>query len=683
MTYRILSLNGVLGYSFPEESLEKAMQLKIDLIADDCGSMDGGPFYLGAGVSAFKKPSIKRDFSLVMKAAWQQGCPVVLGSCGMAGDTPHLQWMVEIVKEVFAEQGIKGLKVAVVESHLEPALIINQVHRLKPLGRMPPLTKKAVQESAIVAAMGIAPYITALENGAQVVLCGRSCDVAIFAADPVRRAMNPGLAYQAGHILECGAIACHPGSGSDCLMAEFRDNDRVVFTPPNEARKATAYSIAAHSLYEETHPVLQRYPEGTLVMAETEYFEELPRSAGIRNTKFVRTPLSVKLEGSRKIGERMVSFVSLRKEAAQSGDPILDQYLVYGLNAVERRRLLPEEVEIGILMVFRGAEEEAVAALASAIKGFMFHYGYPGRITTAGNLSHPLSPLELVYENPAGGFTGLVIAGTREPRFIEQAEKIFTAVIKLGQEQYPELMAKCQVEFIISDRGHPLMLLDTVAKTPAEAVRLHEEELRKIEPYVDPGHPSFYRVSGGEVYEWSIYHLWDDEEAIKKYLFPIKIYEAKGRDWKLLNEIRPVYRDIGLTDYPGNIDEKTLNRIEKVPHEGEPAGYRPLVEMTRVLRSKDAGVNSITYDIFFQTAEDYRQALESNLFTPEAVAKVLGVPEEHIIGTYYCNPCYAIKVSRYREMIAGTPGSPDTFGAQQQMRLELLQIPIYATVRKT
>lgn len=149
--------------------------------------------------------------------------------------------------------------------------------------------------------------------------------------------MNPGLVYQTGHILEYGALACDPGSGSDCLMAEFRDDDRVVFTPPNEARKATPYSIAAHSLYEEAHPVLQHYPEGTLVMAEMEYFEEPPRSAGIRNAKFVRGPLSVKLEGSRKIGERVASFVSLRKEAAQSVDPIMDRYLVYGLNAVERR----------------------------------------------------------------------------------------------------------------------------------------------------------------------------------------------------------------------------------------------------------------------------------------------------------------------------------------------------------
>ncbi|MDD3581790.1 MAG: hypothetical protein PHW74_12310 [Desulfobacca sp.] len=73
--------------------------------------------------------------------------------------------MVEIAKEMFAEQGIKGIKVAVVESHVEPSLIIDQLHLLKPLGQMPPLTKEAVQESAIVAAMGIPPISQLWKTG--------------------------------------------------------------------------------------------------------------------------------------------------------------------------------------------------------------------------------------------------------------------------------------------------------------------------------------------------------------------------------------------------------------------------------------------------------------------------------------------------------------------------------------
>ena len=78
----------------------------------------------------------------------------------------------------------------------------------------------------------------------------------------------PGLAYHVGHVLECGALACDPGSPSDCLVAEIYDDGSAIFTAPNPARRCTAYSIAAHSLYEESHPQLQYYPEGILVDGE-------------------------------------------------------------------------------------------------------------------------------------------------------------------------------------------------------------------------------------------------------------------------------------------------------------------------------------------------------------------------------------------------------------------------------
>jgi len=600
MTYRILSLNGALGYSFPEESLEEAMKLKIDLIADDGGSMDAGPYYLGSGKSAFKVPSLKRDFSLILKAAIKQNCPIVLGSCGMSGDTPHMNIMMDIAREVFEEEGVKDIKVAIISSHIEPSLISNRLEELTPLGKMPPLTVKDVEKSRIVAAMGIAPFIAALNEGAQVILAGRACDVAIFASDPVRRGMDPGLAYQTGHILECGSLACDPGSASDCLIAEFRDNKEVIFTPPNVARKATPYSIAAHSLYEESHPGLQYYPEGVLVLDETDYFDVPPRSAGIKNVKFVNRPLSIKLEGSRCIGKRIVSYLPLKDTVVSAEDPFIDKYLVYGLSGVEKKRVLPGEEEIGILITIKGEIEEEVASLASIVKGYLLHFGYPGRIATAGNLAFPISPLELVRREKDGSFTGLVISGTREPLFIKQKDSIFDNVRELTRAQYPGLYEKCKIDFIVADIEKPLMLIDTIAETDEEAKELHAEELNKAEKYIDPSRPSYCNVYGGDTYIWSIYHIWNNEEAIKEHLFPVKLYNARGRDWEFIKELYPRYEETGLKDYRGCIDEKKLGVIEKVTHKNPPVEYRPLLEMVRVLRTKDAGINTITCDIFFK-----------------------------------------------------------------------------------
>src|ERR1700689_3859479 len=105
--------------------------------------------------------------------------------------------------------------------------------------------------------MGIPPLITALESGAQYILAGRSCDIALFASDMIRRGIEPGLAYHVGHVLESGALACDPGSPSDCLAAEIYDHGPPLFSAPDPARRCTAYSIAAPSLHEESHPQLQ------------------------------------------------------------------------------------------------------------------------------------------------------------------------------------------------------------------------------------------------------------------------------------------------------------------------------------------------------------------------------------------------------------------------------------------
>lgn len=675
MTYRILSSK--LGYSCPESSWKEAMKMKIDLVGADAGSMDPGPYYLGSGESYMKPDSLRRDFRMLLKAALMNNCPLLIGSLGLSGSSSGVTFMLDIIKEIFDEDGVKGIKVAVISGDVENKLLLGHLDELKPLGKMPQLSESEVSKSVLVSQMGIAPYITALDEGAQIVLAGRSCDVAIFAADPVRRGFDVGLAFQAAHILECGAIACDPGSASDYLAAEFREDNSVVFTPPNLERKATVYSIAAHALYEESHPSLQYYPEGVLVMGATRYFQDGPRSAGIRNADFVRRPLTVKIEGSHRIGRRYVSLLPLSRSVRESSDPFIDMHLVYGLNAVERARLLPEEKEIGILLKVSGRNREKVEALATVMKGFMLHFGYPGRITTAGNLAFPMSPSEITRKEEDGSYTVLVIAGTREPRFIDQRQSIFKSIEDLAKDEYPDNYAESDVEFILSDEERPMMFLETVDSTPEKALARHERELNAASKYIDSGRQAFMKLDAGDAYVWSVYHIWNNEELIKKNLFPIKVYDASGSRWNLVKELRPGYRPVGMNNYRGSIDDKEVDVIKEVQHSGYAKETIPLKDMVKVLRSKDAGVNTITYDIFFKSEKEYKQALDSNAFTKRSVAGILGVPEEQIIGTFRADPCYAVKISRYREMISGVPGSPDGFGAQQHMKIELMQVPIY------
>ena len=241
--------------------------------------------------------------------------------------------------------------------------------------------------------MGIHPLITALESGAQFILAGRSCDIALFASDMIRRNIDAGLAYHVGHVLECGALACDPGSPSDCLVAEIYDDGSAIFTAPNPARRCTAYSIAAHSLYEESHPQLQYYPEGILVMEKTQFFSRDGRSAGIRNSRFVHSakpwPWSIKLEGSRRLGSRKVSLIHLDPADLPK---IPSDVLVYGRNGVQAQPVDASQRELGIIVEATGKTREDAVLLASLLTHYLIHYGYAGRKATAGNIAYPLSP---------------------------------------------------------------------------------------------------------------------------------------------------------------------------------------------------------------------------------------------------------------------------------------------------
>ena len=101
--FRILSTTAILGYGYPLESFERGMARKPHLIAVDAGSTDPGPYYLGSGKSFTDRSCVKRDLRYMIRAGVQSNIPVVVGSAGGAGARPHLDWCVEIVREIARE----------------------------------------------------------------------------------------------------------------------------------------------------------------------------------------------------------------------------------------------------------------------------------------------------------------------------------------------------------------------------------------------------------------------------------------------------------------------------------------------------------------------------------------------------------------------------------------------------
>lgn len=99
-----------------------------------------------------------------------------------------------------------------------------------------------------------------------------------------------------------------------------------------------------------------------------------------------------------------------------------------------------------------------------------------------------------------------------------------------------------------------------------------------------------------------------------------------------------------------------------------------LRNLASTVRSKNAGVDLITFDIIFKTEEAYQRAKRSPLLTPEYVARLYRVSQERIVVFTAFDPARAIKFTLKRERPSGSAGESDVFGAQQYAPLLDLEI---------
>jgi len=424
---RVLTPNGLLGYGFPKESLEEGMKRKPNVIAVDAGSTDPGPYYLGAGKPFVSRIGVKRDLENLLKVRNEAKIPLIIGSCGGSGGTPHLKWVKEIVSEIVSEKGYK-FKMATIEAEMGKDFLLEKLKagKIKIFESKKPLTAGEILKSEhIVAQMGVEPIIKALELGAEVILAGRAYDPVSMAALPIKEGFDPALALHMSKILECGAIASVPGSASDCLLGTLRE-DYFVLEPMNPNRKCTETSVAAHTLYEKGNPLRLPGPGGEMVLDDAKYEQINERCVKVSGTKFIpKKPYTVKLEGSAPGGFRTVSIAGVRcLEMIKQIDDILEDvnkitkgnfelpesdykiiYHIYGKNGVMRELEPQKEItshELGIIIDVVGKTQEIADAICSSVRSTLLHYGYPGRIATAGNLALLFSPSDLkmgtVYE---------------------------------------------------------------------------------------------------------------------------------------------------------------------------------------------------------------------------------------------------------------------------------------------
>ena len=100
-----------------------------------------------------------------------------------------------------------------------------------------------------------------------------------------------------------------------------------------------------------------------------------------------------------------------------------------------------------------------------------------------------------------------------------------------------------------------------------------------------------------------------------------------------------------------------------------------LSDLASTIRSKNAGVNQITFDIIFPDAASYRRVLKSKAITKDTIAKLFRIPTSRISDFVTFDVANAIKFTLYRLRPSGSPGDWDILGCQQYGPLLDLDIP--------
>lgn len=417
---KALAASGQLGYGLPEAALKAGLARTPDFIGCDMGSVDPGPYYLGSGEMATAPAMTRHDLRAVLHGARGLDVPLLIGTAGTAGARPHLEKTLQMIREIATEDGLR-FRLASVEADIPKDMVKTAARdgRMVKLGQMDVPDDAAIDATThLVGQMGTDAFRRALDDEADVIVAGRACDTAIFSSVPAMLGCPMGPAMHMAKIIECTSICCTPG-GRDAMLGTL-EGDSFTLESMNPERHATPLSVAAHGLYEQADPFSVREPEGVLHLDEVSYEaidDHRVRARGARWEPAAQH--SVKLEGASYVGERGIliagacdpNFIAAIDDITPGLEKLVRELLdgtvgedftlnfrVYGRDGVALWPAPPEHPphEVFVMGECIAATAEETKTILTTTKQYFLHYGFPGRLSTAGNLAFPFTPPEIL-----------------------------------------------------------------------------------------------------------------------------------------------------------------------------------------------------------------------------------------------------------------------------------------------
>jgi hypothetical protein len=274
-TLRIVCPNGHLGFApIKPGSFRIGCDCEPDLICADSGSCDVGPVPLGADISSSPRQWQVDDLETMLLASRRLDVPMIVGSAGDTGSNGRVDLFVGIIRDLAKKHGLAQFRVGYFYSEVSKHALRRCIlggDTIAGLDGRPPLDLATLDATERVVAMsGIHPYIKLLDEGADVIVGGRSSDCAIFAAPAIRHGFPQGLAYFYGKLLECASFCAEPYGGKESVLGEITMDD-VKVTALLPEQRCTIASVAGHAMYERANPFYEYFLGGHIDMSQCRY----------------------------------------------------------------------------------------------------------------------------------------------------------------------------------------------------------------------------------------------------------------------------------------------------------------------------------------------------------------------------------------------------------------------------
>lgn len=94
-----------------------------------------------------------------------------------------------------------------------------------------------------------------------------------------------------------------------------------------------------------------------------------------------------------------------------------------------------------------------------------------------------------------------------------------------------------------------------------------------------------------------------------------------------------------------------------------------LIDIAKVIRSKNSGPYEITFDIIFKDRETFELICKYKFINSKLIADLYHIKESDVINIIEFIPAQAIKATIVRPMCSGDIRETDVYGAQQHAPL--------------